>query len=425
MTPDPVMNKALQIETLKRIFNSLNPGIGADLVDWEGDVDATLSLPKNQIELNIIYPQYKWLKDEEEAKAVKREALRETKELLDYMTSALPEEMQPDYKAIFDDYLSKIKYYQERGISTASLYKTIAEQRKAIEKLQTEARRAGRPEPTRKEIEEHVKIPPEPRPLAWTTRLENKLRDIFQATFTREGLSPAKFMSEYRIELETIQTLPTEDEMVAAVEALAAELVQRELGRKIKPPRIGREEKPPREVRIGPPIGEEEGEFYTPITQVPSGPLSEWPFPRLLSFEEKEIIWSAFMDALTTCGKNAYNYRTEFDDHLGIWMFKSWDQVTKHFDNLINSLCKEKEITIPIMETYIPWKSTEEAIIHLSSIEQYKNMDELLEALNEYGFTTSDEEVKKTIKEAWSKKNIRLIMSNKDYLEKLLGEPLH
>jgi len=156
------MPKAMQIEMLKKIVYDCD----TTDIDWEHEVDASLSLPENRLQLSILYPDCKWFKDEVEMKDVKREALQETEELLDYMLTALPEEMRPDFKTIFDDYLSRVKYSIERKLTIAPLKKQIADLRKQLEKAHKEAHRAGKPEPTKKEIEEHVKIPPTPKPAA-------------------------------------------------------------------------------------------------------------------------------------------------------------------------------------------------------------------------------------------------------------------
>ena len=423
------MAKELQIATLKRIFNSLNPGVGVDLVDWISHVDSTLSLPRNQIELSIIYPQYKWLKDEEEAKAVKREALRETEELLDYMLSAVPEEAQADFKTVFDDYLSKIKYYQERGLSTASLHKTIAEQREAIEKLQTEARRAGRPEPTKKEIEEHVKIPPTPRPLTWTTRLERLLEDIFKATFTREGLNPAKFMSEYRIELNlVIKSLSTEDEMMAAVEALATELVQRELARKIKPPRI-REERPPPERPYRLPPEYEEPPEWEEAFAAPSYPprsMSEMPFPRLPAGIELDIIQDKFLYDLMNCGIYSPElFLPQFRGKFAEVLFKSWDDMRKGYDLLVESICKGLEVRYPYELRALPYESIEDAVYWLVSQKRFESAEEIAAEMHELGTPATAEEVRIFIRKGWEDKVPNFVIVTRDYLEKLLGEELY
>jgi len=70
MSPSPpkVMPIALQITSLQRIFRSLNPEIGVDVIDWTMQTDKTLTMPENRINLSIVYPQYLWFADEIEMK---------------------------------------------------------------------------------------------------------------------------------------------------------------------------------------------------------------------------------------------------------------------------------------------------------------------------------------------------------------------
>lgn len=78
------MNKELQISTLKRIFKRLNPDVDERVIDWEAEVDETLSLTENRKNLADKYPQYKWFEEEvelekvfeEEKEHVRREAER-------------------------------------------------------------------------------------------------------------------------------------------------------------------------------------------------------------------------------------------------------------------------------------------------------------------------------------------------------------
>ena len=444
MAPNPVMPKAMQIASLKRIFSSLNPGVGVDLVDWTAHVEEALTLPENRLELSIEYPQYKWFTDEEEIKNVKREALQETEELLDYMLTALPEEMRPDYKTIFDDYLSRVRYSIERKLTVAPLKKQIAELNKQLEKALREARRAGRPEPTKKEIEEHVKIPPTPRPPAWTTRLERLLEDVFKATFTREGLNPAKFMSEYRIELNlVIKSLPTEDEMVAAVEALAAELVQRELARKIKPPRIREErppERPPREVRVGPPEEEEEDVFFEVIpVEFPIYPEKAFIPSRRLTATELEDIEDVFNYELAKCGKRPERFAKEFDEWIREELFGSWGHVKNNFVTLVEMICTEKAFMKP--PRALPYEEVLPLIQWQTSLKierpedwmipwrmkppKHNTIEDViaeLETLGKPGVTRGD--IVRAVKQGWKEKIPSFININKEYLEKLIGEPL-
>jgi hypothetical protein len=61
-----VMNKNLQIAILKRIFKRLNPDVDESEIDWEAEVDETLSFDENRKALSRKYSQFKWYGGEEE-----------------------------------------------------------------------------------------------------------------------------------------------------------------------------------------------------------------------------------------------------------------------------------------------------------------------------------------------------------------------
>jgi len=69
----------------------------------------------------------------------------------------------------------------------------------------------------------------------WTREFETRLRDIFETTLRvglpeekLPGLSPIRFWSEFRLELDAIKTLATEQEMIRATENLAKSIIRRE-----------------------------------------------------------------------------------------------------------------------------------------------------------------------------------------------------
>ena len=421
MTPDPAMPKAMQIVSLQRIFTGLNPDIGVDLVDWAAHVEETLTLPENRIELSIAYPQYTWFSTDEEMKSTKREALKETEELLDYMLTALPLEMQPDYKAVFEDYLSKMRYKLERGISSAKDARTIAALRKQIEKASQEARRAGRPGPTKKEIEEHVKVPPKaPPPFRWTTELERKLRDIFEATFTRAGLSPRRYMAEYRVELEVIKTLTTQDDMVKAVEELAKEIIAREKAVKIRPPVI-RPPGPPRPPEV--PFFREEEVFYEPFIYPPAA-MSEMRFPRRPAGIEVDQIYAKFQADLLMCGIAVpETYRSTFEtweNHT----YDSWKQMRDIYELMVQKICKGQPFTYRDLPVRIPYEAICEGVYWLVSQKWAESIEEIVRKLDELGTPATRETVKDCIRTGWREKVPNFVIVTKDYLEYLLAEPL-
>jgi len=91
------------------------------------------------------------------------------------------------------------------------------------------------------------KVLPVKAEVEWTRTLERKLRDVFETTLRVglpeekiEGVTPYRFLPEFRLELENVKMLPTEDEMLRHIERFAKTIVRRE-GKPIKPPEL----KPP------------------------------------------------------------------------------------------------------------------------------------------------------------------------------------
>jgi hypothetical protein len=102
----------------------------------------------------------------------------------------------------------------------------------AIEKIEKGfAERVG-VEPIVKPLEEVFKAP---KKVEWTRELERELRDIFETTLRGglseeglPGLSPDRFIPEFRLELDAIKTLETQAEMERVIEKLAEALIRRE-----------------------------------------------------------------------------------------------------------------------------------------------------------------------------------------------------
>jgi len=412
------MPKQLQIESLKRIFKSLNPEVGVDLIDWEAHVDAVLTMPENRLELSIAYPAYRWFADEAEMKDVKNEALQELTDQLDYMITVVPEEAQTQFKEVFDDYLSKIRFSLERKLHFSHLKKQIAALQKQLE--QSKEKKGPLPKP-----------PEPPKSPTWTTRLENKLRDVFSASLTREGFSPTKFLPEYRVELEALRTLPTEDEMVRAVEAFAGEIVTREQARKIRPPRL-REERPPPEriYRPRPEFREErEGEEWGAPFAAPTYPprsMSEMPFPRNPAGIELDIIRDRFLYDLMNCGiYSPQNFLPQFEKNFAQVLFKSWDDMRRGYDLLVEQLCKGVEARYPAELRALPYESIEEGVYWLVSQKRFESAEEIAAELHELGTPTTAEEVRRFIRIGYEQKVPNFVIVTREYLEKLLGEPLY
>jgi len=106
-------------------------------------------------------------------------------------------------------------------------------------------------------------------PVKWSKELEQKLKDVFEATLRRSRLSPRRFWAEFRLELENVKELETEDEMIKAITSLAEEIARRE----IKPPRVKYPVEVPPHVRVLPPVPETCPIDGTRLEQIERAPL--------------------------------------------------------------------------------------------------------------------------------------------------------
>ena len=429
MPPDPQLSKPLQIKNFKALFSRLNPGIGVDVIDWEKVVVEGEYSMENLENLAEEYPQYRWTEDEKELAALKQRELEEHREELDYMLHSLPEEMQPDYKKLFDEHLFLIDYKLTKGIDLTKERRKTKELLKQLEEAKREARRAGREEPTPEEVKRHVEAPPLPRPPAWTSRLERKLEDVFKAAFTREGMRATPFMSEYRIELVDITMLPTEDAMVAAVEAFAREIVLREQARKVKPPTVREPRLPPAAPTAPPgaPWEERDIEPYAEmaVPEYPPRPMSEMPFPRLPAGIELDLIEDRFLYDLMICGIYSPElFLPQFRKNFAEVLFKSWDDMRKAYDLLVESICKGLEVRYPAERRALPYESIEEGVYWLVSQKRFQSAEEIAAELHELGTPATAEEVRIFIRKGYEQRVPNFVIVTRDYLEQLLGEPL-
>ena len=441
MPPDPQLSKPLQIKNFKALFSRLNPGIGVDVIDWEKVVVEGEYSMENLENLAEEYPQYRWTEDEKELAALKQRELEEHREELDYMLHSLPEEMQPDYKKLFDEHLFLIDYKLTKGIDLTKERRKTKELLKQLEEAKREARRAGREEPTPEEVKRHVEAPPLPRPPAWTSRLERKLEDVFKAAFTREGMRATPFMSEYRIELVDITMLPTEDAMVAAVEAFAREIILREQARKVKPPPVEKWLRPPPEAP--PPFISEEEEpgipYEAPYVEFPvAAEKGFYPSRRLTSTELRDVE-EAFYSAVLGCGKFPDRYTREFNDWIGEELFNSWSHVKNNFETLVKMICTgvtyakppralPYEELFPLIQWQVSLKTErpEDWMIPWSlkppKHETIEDVIAELEKLGKPGIRRKD--VVEAVKQGWKDKASSFIHIGKEYLETLIGESL-
>jgi len=439
MTPDPVMPKALQIESLKRIFKGLNPEVGVDMVDWEGLVSEGYSFDQNRTELaakketNI----YKWYADKEEERISKKQAKKDLEDKLDYMLSAVQPEALEDFKKTFEAYVSDYSYRLERDLEKGKLLRTV----KALEKeITSKPKPSEQKEIARKEMQEQERTK-----VRMTDDLKTRLKRLFEATYTKEtGKSPSKFLPEFWVELDLqISQLPSEEEMKAAVIDLALEIVGREEAReRLKKKELERPppEKPPKEAIVGLPPEEEEEFFITaPPAELPTYPEKPFIPSRRLTGTEIEDIEDAFNYELAKCGKRPERFTKEFDDWIREELFGSWDHVKNNFKTLVEMICTEKTFAKP--PRALPYEEVLPLVQWQASLKIEKPEDWMipwkqkppknntiedviasLEEVGKPGVTRGD--VVRAVKEGWEKKIPSFINIDKEYLEKLIGEPL-
>ncbi len=449
MSPSPprVLTPTLQLSNLLALFSRLNPDIDPQRIDWDitgkGPFDPLATYHENVYNMERAFPAYTWFETDQDRAETKEQMIAEYADFLDYLLGlAVVPEAKEEMKSVLEKALSDYRYRTERNLEKTTLRKTI----KKLEGQLLDAKRTG--EPITEIIEKEktkIRLETERPKIRMTKELERKLRDTFEVTFTRAGISPKRFLPEYRLELDVIKTLTKEDDMIKAVESLARELVAEERARKFKPPKVRppTEPRPPAERIIGLPPEDEDEEppfFAVPPVELPAYP--EKPFKtalypnRLLTATEIDDIWDAYRMAVTMCGKNPDHYTKDFKDWMETYLFTNWEQVKTNYSNLIESICKEKKITpIPrappaeVIDELVHWitsVNTIEDIIDNKTIKRKpETIDEVIDKLAEMGkMGVPRSDVIAAIKRGWEDKAPNYIIITKEYLETLIGEPL-
>jgi len=441
MAPNPVMPKGMQVDSLKRIFKSLNPEVGVDVVDWEGLVSEGLSFDQNRTEL-ATKPEtnmYKWFITKEEERISKKQAKTDLEDKLDYMLSAVQPEALEDFKKTFEAYVSDYSYRLERDLEKGKLLRTV----KALEKeITSKPKPSEQKEIARREIQEQERTK-----VRMTDDLKTRLKRLFEATYTKEtGKSPSKFLPEFWTELESqISLLSYEEEMKAAVIDLALEIVGREEAReRLKKKELERPppEKPPREVRIGLPPEEEEEEFFITAPPAAFPVYPEKPFKtelypnRSLTASEIDDIWDVFTEAVYMCGKKPDRYLKEFNAWIENFLFDSWEQVKSNYQDLIDNVCYEKKIALvprappaEVIDELIHWITSidtiEEIIDNKKVMRKPETIEEVIDKLEQMGKPgVPKSDVIAAVKRGWKEKAPNYVIVTKQYLEKLIGESL-
>jgi len=435
------MPKGMQVDSLKRIFKSLNPEVGVDVVDWEGLVSEGLSFDQNRTEL-ATKPEtnmYKWFITKEEERISKKQAKTDLEDKLDYMLSAVQPEALEDFKKTFEAYVSDYSYRLERDLEKGKLLRTV----KALEKeITSKPKPSEQKEIARREIQEQERTK-----VRMTDDLKTRLKRLFEATYTKEtGKSPSKFLPEFWTELESqISLLSYEEEMKAAVIDLALEIVGREEAReRLKKKELERPppEKPPREVRIGLPPEEEEEEFFITAPPAAFPVYPEKPFKtelypnRSLTASEIDDIWDVFTEAVYMCGKKPDRYLKEFNAWIENFLFDSWEQVKSNYQDLIDNVCYEKKIALvprappaEVIDELIHWITSidtiEEIIDNKKVMRKPETIEEVIDKLEQMGKPgVPKSDVIAAVKRGWKEKAPNYVIVTKQYLEKLIGESL-
>jgi len=482
-----IMSIGLQRKRLIEIFRTLNPGVDFRVIDWDAELDPTLTFPEQRREMARKFPEYTWSgKPEQESgwekwyeeyeEDIER---RQIEELLSkkYGLKPVSEEVAQIAESIVRAGL-KLEDVAKLSTELEEAIRTIAFERSKVEDLERklkaeqearariEAERRALPAVRMEEIrrrEEELKKreaevrrwadelaraqfglkaktealedaiervpPPPPPPVKELTEEEvQRLEDLFSATLTREvGRIPTNAMAEFRVEVEKVKTLPYE-EAAEHITGLAEDIIARE----VYVPALRRIERvrrppPPKEIEIGAPP-----EVFVRPTELPPQPISALPFPRSPSSEEREILWRAYSYRLAEIGADPYRYRADFTRYVLDIPYTTWDGLLKSFELFIRNVeeAEEKGIKPFFMPLpSMPWSPEEEkrrrdAIVHFTATKIYKTIDDLITGLALYGIQdVTEEEVREAVRRAWKEKDVWFTSIRLEYLSELLGLP--
>ncbi len=261
-------------------------------------------------------------------------------------------------------------------------------------------------------------VPVTPPPAVLSSEDRMRLEDEFRASLMGDlGRVPRDVMSEFRVEFEKVKTKPYA-EALDEILGLAREIAWRFI-KKPKPPVV----KPPPTIGVAMPP-----ELVTPPpVALPKTPISDLPFPRSPSSEEKAILLEAFESRLAEVGIDHYKFMPAFKERILNWTFRYWGELLKLFDELIEDFIAGKPLRfIPIPP--MPWKEErkrEDAIVHFTATKLFPTIEELIDAVGQWGVhAVTPEEVKAAVKKAWKEKNIWFTSVSKEFLEGLIAEPV-
>jgi dGTP triphosphohydrolase len=159
-----------------------------------------------------------------------------------------------------------------------------------------------------------------------------KLEDAFRAVLFRElGRIPRDAMSEFRVELETVKTLPYE-EALKVIEMLAKDIAERERVRRVVPVAAPPEVAPAAPPTPAPPIE---------VAKPPAVPIEPMSFPRRLSSSEINAFWKAFETELLSVGLNPADYMEYWVRFRDAW-HQDWFHVLRAFKEMIDDIKARK-----------------------------------------------------------------------------------
>jgi hypothetical protein len=258
-----------------------------------------------------------------------------------------------------------------------------------------------------------------------------RLEDVFKATFMHEmGRVPRDVLSEFRVELDTIKTLPYE-QASDMIERLARDIIARERERvpERRPVIPVRERRGVPAEAEGIPAGVPSPPPSAPAVPPkkvlpPATPLETMPFPRRISSAEMNLFRDAFIYAMFELHVDPNAYIDYFASFRDAW-YSDWFAVLRAFEGMVNDIKAGKEIR------YYPrppiWHELpRDAILHLLATKVYKSMDQLIAALNLHGVYTTPQEITEIVKREWAKtpRDSWLLITPKEYLSETLNIPL-
>ena len=253
------------------------------------------------------------------------------------------------------------------------------------------------------------------------------LRERFQQRLVDAlGTVSAEAESEFEQELDMMKGQPYQA-IEKALESLASDI-------------IGRQKAP---VGIAPPIPERVVEAHMipiPIVkreerrpELPLAPFDLRVFPRAFTSEEMERIAAWFSNELELADINPSDYWSNLDTIAQI-PWRTWSEGTGVLRKLVDRI-KAGQGVMFIEHPPMPYKTIDEAVVHLARIRIYKTLEDLLFGLREHYYEVPNismltvQDVKDIIKREWKNKSdtfgiYRNWPTVEDYIEGLIGEKL-